>query len=163
MAEIDSALRLPDDASGSTASSSRPPTATRQSIWKEIFMTREDIRAKFRRHRRGHVPQVPLPLLADVPGVPPGEAGVRCKAWAGPDPRNIKSWKRPLLPDHGHAPRELLGDLLNKTAWEDYGYGKDPGVRTAWCTSAVDGGERVGVNRRLGDTLKMIQWQLRMT
>ena len=71
---------------------------------KEIFMTRDDIKAKFR--RRGDVPEVPLPLLARLPGIPPGQARDAVHRLGQPDPQH-QGLEGPLLPDHRHPPRHL--------------------------------------------------------
>ena len=93
---------------------------------KEIFMTRDDIRAKFRaaeamfRKYKFYSSPVYLEFLQ-------GKRELTCTAWANPT-RNIKGWKGPcyLITDIHHA---SFDDLLNKTPWEKYGYGNDPQVR----------------------------------
>ena len=90
---------------------------------KEIFMTRDDIKAKFRaaeamfRKYQFHSSPIYQEFLQ-------GKREMQCTAWASPT-RNIKGWKGPcyLITDIHH---DRFADLLNKTAWEKYGYGKDP-------------------------------------
>ena len=124
---------------------------------KEIFMTRDDIKSKFRaaesmfRKYRMHSSPVYQEFLQ-------GKREMQCTAWASPT-RNIKGWKGPcyLITDTHHA---SLDDLLNKTPWENYGYGKDPRCENCMVHVGYEMSAAVGVNSRLGDTLKMIKWQL---
>jgi len=124
---------------------------------KEIFMTREDIKAKFRaaagmfRKYRFHSSPVYQEFLQ-------GKREMQCTAWASPT-RNLKGWKGPcyLITDTHH---QSFDDLLNKTPWENYGYGKDPRCENCMVHVGYEMSAAVGVNSRLGDTLKMIKWQL---
>lgn len=123
---------------------------------KEIFLTRDAVRAKFRaaeamfRKYKFNTSPIYLEFLQ-------GKREMSCTAWATPT-RNIKGWKGPcyLITDEHHA---TLDDLLTKTPWEKYGVGKDP--RCEHCLSHVgfETTAAVGVNAKLGDTLKMIKWQ----
>ena len=124
---------------------------------KEIFMTRDDIKAKFRaaeamfRKYKFHSSPVYQEFLQ-------GKREMQCTAWASPT-RNIKGWKGPcyLITDTHH---DSFDDLLNKTPWENYGYGKDPRCENCMVHVGYEMSAAVGVNSRLGDTLKMIKWQL---
>ncbi len=124
---------------------------------KEIFMSREDIKAKFRaaeamfRKYRFHSSPVYQEFLQ-------GKREMQCTAWASPT-RNIKGWKGPcyLITDTHH---DSFDDLLNKTNWDNYGYGKDPRCQDCMVHVGYETSAAVGVNSRLGDTLKMIKWQL---
>ena len=124
---------------------------------KEIFMTRDDIKAKFRaaeamfRKYKFHSSPVYQEFLQ-------GKREMQCTAWASPT-RNIKGWKGPcyLITDTHH---ESFDDLLNKTPWENYGYGKDPRCENCMVHVGYEMSAAVGVNSRLGDTFKMIKWQL---
>jgi hopanoid biosynthesis associated radical SAM protein HpnH len=125
---------------------------------KEIFMTREDIKAKFRaaegmfRKYRFHSSPVYQEFLQGK------REEMRCTAWASPT-RNLKGWKGPcyLITDTHH---ESFDDLLKKTPWENYGYGKDPRCENCMVHVGYEMSAAVGVNGRLGDTLKMIKWQV---
>jgi hopanoid biosynthesis associated radical SAM protein HpnH len=124
---------------------------------KEIFMSRDDIKAKFRaaeamfRKYRFHSSPVYQEFLQ-------GKREMQCTAWASPT-RNIKGWKGPcyLITDTHH---DSFDDLLNKTEWDNYGYGKDPRCEDCMVHVGYETSAAVGVNSRLGDTLKMIKWQL---
>jgi len=124
---------------------------------KEIFMTREDVKAKFRaadamfRKYRFSTSPVYLEFLQ-------GKREMSCTAWANPT-RNVKGWKGPcyLITDVHHA---SFDNLLNDTKWEDYGYGKDPRCENCMVHVGYEASAALGVNQRLGDTFKMIKWQL---
>ena len=123
---------------------------------KEIFMTRDDIRAKFRaaedlfRKYKFYSSPVYLEFLM-------GKRELTCTAWANPT-RNVKGWKGPcyLITDSHHT---SFDDLLNKTEWEKYGYGNDPRCENCMMHSGFETTAALGVNGRLGDTLKMVKWQ----
>lgn len=123
---------------------------------KEIFLTRERIREKFRsaeamfRKYRFNTSPIYLEFLQ-------GKRELSCTAWASPT-RNIKGWKGPcyLITDTHHA---TLDDLLNKTPWEKYGYGNDPRCENCMMHSGYETAAALGVNAQLGDLLKTIKWQ----
>lgn len=122
----------------------------------EIFMTREDIRAKFRaaeamfRKYKFNTSPIYLEFLQ-------GKREMTCTAWGNPT-RNVKGWKGPcyLITDVHHR---SFDDLLNRTPWEQYGYGKDPRCENCMVHAGYEASAALGVNARLGDTLKMIKWQ----
>ncbi|HYT87922.1 MAG TPA: adenosyl-hopene transferase HpnH [Gemmataceae bacterium] len=123
----------------------------------EIFMTRTDVRAKFkeaegllRKYRMASSP-VYLEFLS-------GKRELTCTAWGNPT-RNIKGWKGPcyLITDEHHA---TFDDLMNNTPWEKYGYGKDPRCEHCMMHCGYEPSAALGVNRKLGDSLKMLLWQL---
>ena len=124
---------------------------------KEIFMTRDDIKAKFQaaeamfRKYRFHSSPIYQEFLQ-------GKREMQCTAWASPT-RNIKGWKGPcyLITDVHH---ESHADLINNTEWDKFGYGKDPRCENCMVHVGYETGAAVGVNSRLGDTLKLIKWQL---
>ena len=123
---------------------------------KEMFMTRDDIREKFRAadamfHKyRFNTSPIYLEFLQ-------GKREMSCTARGNPT-RNIKGWKGPcyLITDIHHA---SFDDLLNKTPWEKYGYGNDPRCENCMVHSGYEASAALGVNGKLGDTLKMIKWQ----
>jgi hopanoid biosynthesis associated radical SAM protein HpnH len=123
---------------------------------REIFMTRDDVREKFkdfdRIAKRYRVNQTPIYLEFLK-----GERDLPCTAWGNPT-YNVKGWKGPcyLITDIHHA---SFDDLLNKTPWEKYGYGNDPRCENCMVHAGYEASAALGVNTRLGDTLKMIKWQ----
>jgi hopanoid biosynthesis associated radical SAM protein HpnH len=123
----------------------------------EIFLTRDDIRAKFReakkllkKYRLATSP-VYLEFLS-------GERELTCTAWGNPT-RNVRGWKGPcyLITDQHHA---TFRGLMEDTNWDDYGYGKDPRCEHCLVHCGYEPSAALGVNKRLGDSLKMLLWQL---
>ena len=123
----------------------------------EIFMTRDDIRAKFgeatgllRKYRMMSSP-VYLEFLS-------GKRELTCTAWGNPT-RNVRGWKGPcyLITDEHHA---TFRDLMDNTPWERYGHGKDPRCEHCLMHCGYEPSAALGVNARLGDSLKMLMWQL---
>ena len=123
---------------------------------KEMFLTREDIREKFKsaeamfRKYKFATSPIYLEFLQ-------GKRELSCTAWASPT-RNIKGWKGPcyLITDIHH---KTFDDLLTKTPWEKYGPGNDPRCNDCMMHSGFETAAALGVNGRLGDTLKMVRWQ----
>ena len=123
----------------------------------EIFLTREDIRAKFqeaeallKKYRMNNSP-VYLEFLS-------GKRELSCTAWGNPT-RNVKGWKGPcyLITDQHH---ETFTGLMDDTDWDRYGYGKDPRCEHCMVHCGYEPSAALGVNSKLGDSLKMLMWQL---
>jgi hopanoid biosynthesis associated radical SAM protein HpnH len=123
---------------------------------KSMFMDRAAIRDKFRaasamfKKYKFATSPIFLEFLQ-------GKREMSCTAWGNPT-RNVKGWKGPcyLITDIHH---KTFDDLLNKTPWEKYGYGNDPRCENCMVHSGYEASAALGVNGRLGDTLKMIRWQ----
>ncbi len=122
----------------------------------EIFMTRDDIRAKFReaekllrKHRMMSSP-IYLEFLS-------GKRELTCTAWGNPT-RNVKGWKGPcyLITDRHH---DSFRELMEDTPWEQYGHGKDPRCEHCMVHCGYEPSAALGVNKKLGDSLKMLMWQ----
>lgn len=123
----------------------------------ELFMTRDDIREKFqeaqslfKKYRMMSSP-VYLEFLS-------GKRELSCTAWGNPT-RNVKGWKGPcyLITD-GHY--DSFDELMTSTKWEDFGYGNDPRCENCMVHSGFEASAALGVNGKLGDSLKMLMWQL---
>jgi hopanoid biosynthesis associated radical SAM protein HpnH len=123
----------------------------------EIFMSRSDIQTKFReaekllaKHRMLSSP-VYLEFLS-------GRRDLTCTAWASPT-RNVKGWKGPcyLITDKHH---KTFDELMNETNWDDYGPGKDLRCDHCMMHCGYETTAALGVNKRMGDSLKMLLWQL---
>jgi hopanoid biosynthesis associated radical SAM protein HpnH len=123
----------------------------------EIFMSRDDIRAKFKeaekllkKYRLMSSP-VYLEFLS-------GKRELTCTAWGNPT-RNTRGWKGPcyLITDQHHA---TFRDLMDKTEWDHYGRGKDPRCEHCMVHCGYEPSAALGVNSKLGDSLKMLMWQL---
>jgi len=123
---------------------------------KEIFLDRKLIREKFRqadamfKKYKFATSPVYLEFLQ-------GKREMQCTAWGNPT-RNILGWKGPcyLITDIHH---KSFDDLLNKTPWERYGYGKDPRCENCMVHSGYEASAALGVNGQLGDLFKMVKWQ----
>jgi hopanoid biosynthesis associated radical SAM protein HpnH len=123
----------------------------------EIFMTRDDIRAKFR-EAQGLLAKYRMmssPIYLEFLS---GERELTCTAWGNPT-RNVKGWKGPcyLITDEHHA---TFRELMDNTPWEKYGYGKDPRCEHCMVHCGYEPSAALGVNKKLGDSLKMLLWQL---
>jgi hopanoid biosynthesis associated radical SAM protein HpnH len=123
----------------------------------EIFMTRDDIRAKFRDAVQllGQYRMLSSPVYLEFLS---GKRELTCTAWGNPT-RNVKGWKGPcyLITDEHHA---SFRDLMENTDWDSYGYGKDPRCEHCMMHCGYEPSAALGVNSRLGDSLKMLLWQL---
>jgi hopanoid biosynthesis associated radical SAM protein HpnH len=123
----------------------------------EIFMTRDDIRAKFQEAQGllGKYRMMSSPIYLEFLS---GKRELTCTAWGNPT-RNVKGWKGPcyLITDEHH---ETFRDLMDNTPWENYGYGKDPRCENCMVHCGYEPSAALGVNKKLGDSLKMLLWQL---
>jgi hopanoid biosynthesis associated radical SAM protein HpnH len=123
----------------------------------EIFMTREDIHAKFSAAKK-MLKQYKLSTSPIYLEFLAGERDLRCAAWANPT-RNIRGWKGPcyLITDKHH---KTYTDLVQLTDWDKLGRGNDPRCENCMVHCGFEPAAVLGVNRRLGDSLKMALWQL---
>lgn len=123
----------------------------------EIFMTRDDIRAKFKEAEKllRKYKMMSSPIYLEFLS---GKRELSCTAWGNPT-RNTKGWKGPcyLITDEHHA---TFRDLIDNTDWDQYGHGKDPRCEHCMVHCGYEPSAALGVNSRLGDSLKMLMWQL---
>src|SRR5438105_574084 len=123
----------------------------------EIFMTRDDIRAKFGEAEKllGKYQLLSSPVYLEFLS---GKRELTCTAWGNPT-RNIKGWKGPcyLITDEHH---ETFQGLMENTKWENYGAGKDPRCEHCMVHCGFEPSAALGVNSKLGDSFKMLMWQL---
>jgi hopanoid biosynthesis associated radical SAM protein HpnH len=123
----------------------------------EIFLTRDDIRAKFQQAEKllGKYRMMSSPIYLEFLS---GKRELTCTAWGNPT-RNVKGWKGPcyLITDEHH---ETFHDLMEKTDWDKYGYGKDPRCEHCMVHCGYEPSAALGVNKKMGDSLKMLMWQL---
>ena len=123
----------------------------------EIFMTREDIRQKFVEAQSllNKYKMMSSPIYLEFLS---GKREIPCTAWGNPT-RNVKGWKGPcyLITDTHH---DSFEGLTNDTEWENYGHGKDPRCEHCLVHSGFEASAALGVNGKLGDSLKMLMWQL---
>jgi hopanoid biosynthesis associated radical SAM protein HpnH len=125
---------------------------------REIFMTRDDIREKFKDILRftnnfnlNHTPAY-LDFLR-------GERELPCTAWGTPT-YNIKGWKGPcyLITD---AHYQTFEELMTRTQWENYGPGADPRCEHCMMHCGFEPSAALGINTRISDTWKMLSSALR--
>jgi hopanoid biosynthesis associated radical SAM protein HpnH len=123
----------------------------------EIFLTRDDIRAKFKEAEKllGKYKLATSPVYLEFLS---GKRELTCTAWGNPT-RNVRGWKGPcyLITDEHHA---TFRQLMDETNWEEYGYGKDPRCEHCMVHCGYEPSAALGVNKKLGDSFKMLMWQL---
>ena len=123
----------------------------------QIFMTREDVHAKFREAKQTlkkfklNTSPVYLEFLR-------GERELKCAAWANPT-RNIRGRKGPcyLITDKHY---KTYAELVGKTDWDKLGRGKDPRCEHCMVHCGFEPAAALGTSPKMGDTLKMALWQL---
>jgi hopanoid biosynthesis associated radical SAM protein HpnH len=124
---------------------------------KEIFMSRDDIREKFREARSvlEEFNLMTSPIYLDFLT---GERDMMCTAWGNPT-YNPRGWKGPcyLMTDAHHA---TFKDLIEKTPWEKYGHGRDPRCQDCMVHAGYEPSAVLGANRKLGDSWRLLKWQL---
>jgi hopanoid biosynthesis associated radical SAM protein HpnH len=121
-----------------------------------MFMTREEVHAKFREVRRLLRPfrltasPVYLEFLC-------GERELQCAAWASPT-RNIRGWRGPcyLVADEHYA---TYRELVERTDWDQLGPGADPRCEHCLVHCGFEPAAVLAANRRLRDMMKMAVWQ----
>lgn len=124
---------------------------------REIFLTRDEIHEKFRHidrlFRKFRLTSTPayLEFLK-------GERDLPCTAWGNPT-YNTGGWKGPcyLITD---AHWETFEQLMSQTPWENYGRGADPRCEHCMVHCGYEPSAALGVNAKLGDSLKMLTWAL---
>jgi hopanoid biosynthesis associated radical SAM protein HpnH len=123
----------------------------------EIFMTRDDIHAKFQEAQKlfWKYKLMSSPIYLEFLS---GKRELTCTAWGNPT-RNVKGWKGPcyLITDQHH---DTFRGLMEDTNWDAYGYGKDPRCEHCMVHCGYEPSAALGVNGRLGDSLKMLLWQV---
>ena len=124
---------------------------------KEIFLTRTEIHAKFREADRlfRRFRMNTTPVYAEFLK---GNRDMPCTAWGNPT-YNTRGWKGPcyLITD---AHWDSFADLMNQTPWERYGRGNDERCEHCMVHCGYEASAALGVNGRLGDSLRMIRWAL---
>ena len=122
-----------------------------------IFMSREEIEAKFRAAR----PLLRPFRLASTPLYLDFLAGARelsCAAWANPT-RNIRGWKGPcyLITDAHYA---SYRELVEATDWQALGPGKDPRCTDCKVHCGFEPAAVLQAQASLGQMLRMAVWQM---
>lgn len=123
----------------------------------EIFLTREQVIAKFKEAERllGKYRLATSPVYLEFLR---GERELPCTAWGNPT-RNVKGWKGPcyLITDEHH---DTFDGLINETNWSKYGRGKDPRCEHCMVHCGYEPSAALGVNAKWRDPFKMLRWQL---
>ncbi len=126
---------------------------------REIFLTRADIREKFRDIGR-LARRFPISNTPSYLDFLKGDRELPCTAWGNPT-YNVKGWKGPcyLITDAHHRTFEAL---MTETPWENYGHG-GPDARCQDCMvhCGYEPSAALGINARFGDSLKLLSWALR--
>jgi hopanoid biosynthesis associated radical SAM protein HpnH len=124
----------------------------------EIFMDRAMIHEKFRYNVDKLFKKYRLMSSPIYLEFLKGERQMQCTAWGNPT-RNVKGWKGPcyLITDQHH---DTFKGLIEDTPWDKYGYGRDPRCENCMVHAGYEASAVVGVNRKLGDMLKMAVWQM---
>ena len=124
---------------------------------KEIFMSRDEIREKFRAASKllERYNIVTSPIYMEYLR---GERELMCTAWGMPT-YNPRGWKGPcyLMTDEHH---ETFKGLIEDTPWEKYGRGRDPRCEDCMVHVGYEASAVLGGNKKLGDTWKMLSWTL---
>ena len=125
---------------------------------KDIFMSREEIREKFRLATE-LLDKYNLMMSPIYFEYLRGERELMCTAWGNPT-FNPRGWKGPcyLMTDEHHA---SFQDFIEKTPWEKYGRGRDPRCQDCMVHVGYEPSAVLGAHRKLGDNWKMLTWQLR--
>ena len=125
---------------------------------KELFMTRGEIQAKFREASRllERFNLMTSPIYMEF--LRGEREEMRCTAWGNPT-YNTRGWKGPcyLITDQHHA---TFKDFLENTPWQQYGRGRDPRCEDCMVHVGYEPSAVLGANRRLGDSWKLLKWQL---
>ncbi len=124
---------------------------------REIFMTRDDIREKFRNMEKL---AKRFPVL-NTPGYSEFLAGKRelpCTAWGNPT-YNVMGWKGPcyLITD---AHYKTFEELMTRTRWENYGPGCDSRCDHCMVHVGFEPSAALGINNKLTDGFKQLTWLL---
>ncbi len=125
---------------------------------REIFLTRDDVRAKFREigrlARRFRLNSTPVYLEFLQ-----GERELPCTAWGNPT-YNVKGWKGPCyLVTDGHY--RTFEELMTRTPWQNYGPGNDPRCEHCMVHCGYEPSAALGVSFQPSDAWKLLSWVLR--
>jgi hopanoid biosynthesis associated radical SAM protein HpnH len=123
----------------------------------DIFLTRDDIVNKFR-DAQAVLDKYNVMMSPIYYEFLRGERQLECVAWGTPT-YNPKGWKAPCYPmtDGHHA---TFKDFLEKTNWDSYGPGRDPRCKDCMMHVGFEPSAVLGGNSKLGDTWKLLSWQL---
>jgi hopanoid biosynthesis associated radical SAM protein HpnH len=125
---------------------------------KELFMTRAEIASKFREASQllDEFNLMTSPIYMEF--LRGEREEMTCTAWGNPT-YNTRGWKGPcyLITDAHH---ETFKEFLEDTPWQNYGRGRDPRCEDCMVHVGYEPSAVLGANRRLGDSWKLLKWQL---
>ena len=121
----------------------------------DIFMTREDIREKFREATSllDKYNLMVSPIYLDFL-----KGGRRWNAPPGATDHNPRGWKGPcyVITDNHYGSYK---EMVDQTPWEKYGPGNDPRCADCMMHVGFETTPVLGAKRQLGDTWTMLKWQ----
>ncbi|HJY88557.1 MAG TPA: adenosyl-hopene transferase HpnH [Candidatus Acidoferrales bacterium] len=124
---------------------------------KDIFMSREEVRDKFRQACQllEKYNLMTSPIYLEYLR---GERELMCTAWGNPT-YNPRGWKGPcyLITDAHHA---SYREFIENTPWEKYGRGRDARCQDCMVHVGYEPSAVLGAHPKLGDSWKMLKWQL---
>ena len=122
-----------------------------------IFMTREQVQAKFRQAKRAleRFKLIASPIYLEFLC---GERKLPCAAWANPT-FNVRGWKAPcyLITDAHYG---TYRELLESTDWDRLGPGGDPRCEHCLVHCGFEPAAVLAANCHVRDALRMALWQL---
>lgn len=123
----------------------------------DIFMSREDIRNKFR-GAQAMLDKYNLMMSPIYYEYLRGERELSCVAWGTPT-YNPRGWKAPCYPmTDGHY--ATFKEFMQNVNWDNYGPGRDPRCQDCMMHVGFEPSSVLGGNAKLGDTWKLLTWQL---
>ena len=122
-----------------------------------LFMTRDEVHAWFQNAEvlLRQFNMTSTPIYMDFLR---GQRALECAAWANPT-RNIRGWKGPcyLITDAHYA---SYRELIEQTAWERLGPGKDPRCEHCLMHCGFEPAAVLESNKHIRDALRMAAWQM---
>ena len=124
---------------------------------REIFMSREEVREKFRQ-ALSLIEGYNLMISPIYREYLKGERELMCTAWGNPT-YNPRGWKGPcyLMTDAHH---DTFKGFIEETPWQNYGRGNDPRCEDCMVHVGFEPSAVLGANPKFGDTWKLLKWQL---
>ena len=124
---------------------------------REIFMSREEVRDKFRQ-ALALIEGYNLMISPIYREYLKGERELMCTAWGNPT-YNPRGWKGPcyLMTDTHH---DSYKGFIEETPWQNYGRGRDPRCEDCMVHVGFEPSAVLGAHRKFGDNWKLLKWQL---
>ncbi len=133
------------------------PAFSYESVENNIFLNRDEIHEKFSEMAPffEKFPFMTTPLYVDLLK---GVRDMQCTPWGNPT-RNPLGWKSPcyLITDAYYA---SFSEMMEKTAWDSYGTGKDPRCKNCLVHSGYEATVMRTSFSNPGDLLRLLIWNL---